>query len=85
MIAAATGHTDVLKLLLAHAPEIDVQNEAGDTALIAASRGGYAEICRLLLAAGANKGLRNAAGVSAGDVAAGRGYKALAIDLGGKG
>jgi len=62
-----------------------VQNNAGDTALIAASRGGHTAICHMLLAAGATKGLRNGAGVSALDVAAGRGFAAIVKELGGKG
>ena len=41
LIAAATGHLDVVKALLAQSPKLDLQNDAGDTALIAASRGGY--------------------------------------------
>jgi ankyrin repeat protein len=75
----------VVQALLARSPDLNTQNKAGDTALIAASRGGYSTICHLLLTAGANKGLRNGAGVSAGDVAAGRGFAAIAKELGGKG
>ncbi len=45
----------MVQALLARSPDLDVQNQAGDTALIAASRGGYTAICRLLLSAGADK------------------------------
>jgi hypothetical protein len=75
----------VVKALLERKPDLNIQNDAGDTALIAAGRGGHAEICRLLAAAGANKSLRNAAGVSAADVAGGRGFAAIAKDLAGNG
>ena len=70
--------------MLARSPELNVQNSAGDTALIAASRGGYQSICRMLLSAGANKALRNGAGVSATDVASGRGFAPLAQEIAGK-
>jgi hypothetical protein len=79
------GHAEVVKTLLARTPQLDIQNGAGDTALIAASRGGYTDICRLLLAAGANRALRNVSGTSAADVAVGRGFAALASELTGKG
>jgi ankyrin repeat protein len=71
--------------LLARSPDLDVQNAAGDTALIAASRGGYTAICRMLVAAGANKLLRNSAGVTANDVATGRGFTSVVSELAGKG
>jgi len=84
MLAAAAGHTEAVAVLLAHSPELDVQNSAGDTALIAASRGGYSAVCHALLAAGANRALRNSAHVSAADIAQGRGFGGLAKELTGK-
>jgi len=75
----------VVQALLAEKPELDVQNKAGDTALMAASRGGYMAVCQMLLAAGANKSLRNSAGVTASDIASGRGFAPIARELGGKG
>jgi ankyrin repeat protein len=74
----------VVEALLAHAPELDVQNSGGDTALMAASRGGHRAVCHMLLAAGANKALRNGAGVSAGDIASARGFDSIAKEIGGK-
>ena len=56
LIAAATGHAEVVQALLARSPGLDVQNKAGDTALIAASRGGYAAICHLLVGCGRQPG-----------------------------
>ena len=67
--------------MLQHKPDLNIQNAAGDTALIAASRGGYVAICRMLASAGANLALRNAAGISAADVARGRGFTTLAKEL----
>ena len=84
MIAAATGHAEVVQALLAQKPDLNIQNKAGDTALMAASRAGDTAICHLLLTAGANRSLRNGAGVSAGDMAAGRGFAAIAKELSGK-
>jgi ankyrin repeat protein len=74
-----------VQTLLARTPDLNVQNDAGDTALIAASRGGYTAICRLLISAGADKALRNKAGVSAGDIAAGRGFASITQELAGNG
>ena len=71
-------------MLLARSAGLDLQNGAGDTALIAASRGGHSRICHLLLAAGANRALRNGAGVSAEDVASGRGFASIAREISGK-
>ena len=75
----------VVHVLLAHSPDLNVQNKAGVTALIAASRGGYTTICHLLLEAGANVALRNVAGVSAADMATGRGFAAIAKEISAKG
>jgi ankyrin repeat protein len=75
----------VVRTILTRSPQLDLQNKAGDTALIAASRGGYTTICHLLMTAGANAALRNTAGVSAADVAAGRGFAPIAKELSGKG
>jgi ankyrin repeat protein len=38
LIAAAKGHTEAVKAPIAHSPEIDFQNKAGDTAFISGSR-----------------------------------------------
>jgi ankyrin repeat protein len=85
LIAAAMGRLGVVRELMILRPDLDAQNAAGDTALIAASRGGFATICDLLLAAGANASLRNGAGVSARDIAAGRGFAAIAAKIAGAG
>jgi len=81
LIAAATGRTEVVRLLLDRHVDPDTQNAAGDTALIAAARSGYEPICQLLRAAGVNTALRTTGGASAADVAAGRGFTAIAKDL----
>jgi len=85
LTASPTGHMEVVRVLLAHSPELNAQNKAGDAALIAARRSGYTTICHLLLEAGANVVLRNVAGVSAGDVATGRGFAAIAKEISAKG
>jgi hypothetical protein len=38
LIAAAKGHTEAVKAPIAHLPEIDFQNKAGDTAFISGRR-----------------------------------------------
>jgi uncharacterized protein len=72
---------EVVRVLLAQSPNLNLQNQAGDTALIAASRAGDSAICRLLLASGADRSLRNGAGASAADVARRLGFAPLAAEL----
>lgn len=53
MMAAAQGHADAVKLLLAHAADPALRNDAGATALSLALKARKEEIARLLRRAGA--------------------------------
>ena len=81
MLAAAGGHTQVVRQLLASAASTDLQNRHGDTALILASQAGDLESVRALLAAGASRKLRNRDGVAAADAAKARSFDALVAVL----
>jgi ankyrin repeat protein len=53
MAAAAAGHNDILRLLLAKRPDVNIPDAVGMTALSHASRRGQIEAARLLLDSGA--------------------------------
>lgn len=54
--AAAAGHTEVVRLLLAHGARVDVENHwTGGTPLRAALANGHADIVKLLEKAGAKE------------------------------
>jgi ankyrin repeat protein len=58
---------------------VNVQNSAGDTALILASRAGDVDAVAALLASGARRQLRNRDGVAAIDAARAHGLEAVAV------
>ena len=45
----------VVRLLLNHDQDVEIKNNAGDTALMDASRGGHVKVVELLKAAGATE------------------------------
>ncbi len=59
MIASAEGHTDVVKLLLSHNADPNIQNSFGRTALHFAERYEFYDIVEALLKAGANPNLES--------------------------
>lgn len=57
-VAASTGLTETVKVLLSIGTDADAPDESGNTALKAAACGGYAAVVKTLLAAGADVNAR---------------------------
>jgi ankyrin repeat protein len=55
MKAAANGHVDIVKVLLAHRPDLNESDHDGSTALVLARSHGYTDIAELLKRAGARE------------------------------
>src|SRR5690606_38110302 len=53
-MAAFNGHTEVIKLLLAHGAQLDAKDAEGKTPLLHACTGAFAETVELLIEAGAD-------------------------------
>jgi ankyrin repeat protein len=68
-MAAEAGHTEVVKLLLAHGADLALCNSAGDSPLHLTSMTGKAEVVKVLLEHGANPYARNAQGFTPRQVA----------------
>ena len=68
--AAASDATATIKLLLTHGAAVDLQDEAGATALLYAAQEGHLAAVFALLRAGANAGLRDGDGATPIQVAA---------------
>jgi ankyrin repeat protein len=49
-VAAASGHAEIVEILLREGANVEATNRDGNTALILAERSGYADIVELLLA-----------------------------------
>jgi ankyrin repeat protein len=81
LIAAATGHTDVAKVLLDYGAEVDSRAEDGSTALMIAASKGNADLVALLLKAGADPGLADKSGSTAPAIADAKGFRDLATAL----
>ena len=63
--AAASGHTEIVKILLAHKPWVDHRCCDGPAALGMAAKEGHLEIVELLLAAGADPTIQSYCGPNA--------------------
>lgn len=50
MLAVSHGRMDMVRALLAHGAEVNIQDDEGSTALMCASEHGHVEIVKLLLA-----------------------------------
>lgn len=50
MLAVSHGRMDMVQALLAHAADVNIQDDEGSTALMCASEHGHVEIVKLLLA-----------------------------------
>lgn len=68
--AAASGHNDLVRLLLDRSAHIDAASPNGTTPLMMAARGGHIVTVKLLLDAGADESLKNELGMTAIDFAA---------------
>lgn len=81
LIAAATGHTDVAKVLLDYGAEVDSRADDGSTPLMIAASKGNAELVALLLKAGADPSLTDKSGTSAPAIAGTKGFADLSNTL----
>ena len=54
MEAASAGHTDIVRLLIAHGADVNAQSSSGNTPLMYACAGGHEDVVRVLLEAGAH-------------------------------
>lgn len=50
MLAVSHGRMDMVRALLAHSADVNIQDDEGSTALMCASEHGHVEIVKLLLA-----------------------------------
>jgi ankyrin repeat protein len=81
LIAALTGHKDVLQVLLDHGAEVDTRASDGRTALMLASSKDNREIVDLLLKAGADPTLTDHAGLTAEKLASSKDFNELVSTL----
>ena len=65
MYASSEGHTEAVKLLLDHDPQVDMQDNEGWSALMHASLHGHVEVVKLLLDSGAEIHIQDKSGRSA--------------------
>lgn len=79
--AAASGHTDIVQLLLDKSAYIDTESPNQTTPIMMAARGGHIYTVKLLLDEGADATLRNAQGFSAIDMATMSGHTDIAEGL----
>merc|ERR1712126_75488 len=77
VIAAESGHTDIVRLLLNHGANIEHKTKDGDTALTWAADWGHTDTVRLLLSVGADKFVKNNKGQTPEDVARNRDTKSV--------
>ena len=59
MEAASAGHTDIVRLLIAHGADVNAQSSSGNTPLMYACAGGHEDVVRVLLEAGAHVEVSN--------------------------
>jgi ankyrin repeat protein len=80
--AAAGGHDEVARLLVAAGADVNARQRHGYTPLHAAAQNGDAEMTEMLLAAGADPSARTDAGQTPADLATASGHTAVASRLG---
>lgn len=61
-LAAAQGHTQIVRVLLMHEAAVNGKNQEGRTALMQAAEAGYLSVTRLLVANGAEVNTKDKAG-----------------------
>jgi ankyrin repeat protein len=81
LVAALTGHKDVVKVLLDNGAEVDTRADDGRTPLMLAAAKGDADMVAALLAVGAEPTLVDKSGATAAALAAAKGYNDLANRL----
>uniref|UniRef100_A0A1A8DE77 KN motif and ankyrin repeat domains 1 n=1 Tax=Nothobranchius kadleci TaxID=1051664 RepID=A0A1A8DE77_NOTKA len=82
MLAVSHGRMDMVRALLAHGANVNVQDDEGSTALMCASEHGHVEIVKLLLAQpGCDATLSDSDGSNALSIALEAGHKDIAVLL----
>jgi ankyrin repeat protein len=81
LVAALTGHKDIVQVLLKNGAEVDTRADDGRTPLMLAAAKGDNDLVSALLAAGADPTLVDKSGATAGALAMAKGYNDLANRL----
>ncbi|XP_029999208.1 KN motif and ankyrin repeat domain-containing protein 1-like [Sphaeramia orbicularis] len=82
MLAVSHGRMDMVRALLAHGAEVNIQDDEGSTALMCASEHGHVEIVKLLLAQpGCDATLSDSDESNALSIALEAGHKDIAVLL----
>jgi ankyrin repeat protein len=81
LVAALTGHRDIVQVLLKNGAEVDTRADDGRTPLMLAAAKGDNDLVSALLAAGADPTLVDKSGATAGALAMAKGYNDLANRL----
>jgi ankyrin repeat protein len=81
LVAALTGHKEVVKVLLDNGAEVDTRADDGRTPLMLAAARGDNDLVAALLAAGADPTLVDKSGATAAALASAKGYNDLANRL----
>ncbi|KAK2838071.1 hypothetical protein Q5P01_015283 [Channa striata] len=82
MLAVSHGRMDMVRALLAHGADVNIQDDEGSTALMCASEHGHVEIVKLLLGQpGCDSTLSDGDGSSALSIALEAGHKDIAVLL----
>jgi ankyrin repeat protein len=81
LVAALTGHQEIVKILLDNGAEVDTRADDGRTPLMLAASKGDKDLVAFLLKAGADPTLTDQSGAAAGSLARAKGHKEVADRL----